>query len=202
MMADHNDVADQISRISISSTKTTAYVPPHLRNAASKPAPVKEVKKTLEDLLPSRPEQPSKFQSWSSTPQQRQPLRHTQSRNAPRKDPSDEFYSRPDVQGRDPRIEEKLYGFQQNSGINFDRYEDIPVEVSGSNPPEPIMNFQESNMDDLAKSNVKLAGYSNATPIQRYSVSVVTVGRDLMACAQTGSGKVNNEFDFFRQPRF
>ncbi|KAJ1340031.1 hypothetical protein BSLG_005355 [Batrachochytrium salamandrivorans] len=114
--------------------------------------------------------------------------RGNSSRREYQKDPSDEFFSRSDVKARDPRLEEKLYGQQHNSGINFDRYDDIPVEVSGEGAP-PINNFDDSAMDPLAKSNVKLAGYTNATPVQRYSVAIVTSGRDLMACAQTGSGK-------------
>ena len=106
------------------------------------------------------------------------------------KDPSDEFYSRDDVKARDLRLEEKLFGNQHNSGINFDRYADIPVEVSGENVPPAIDDFEHSAMDALAKSNIKLSGYTSATPVQRHSVAIVTSGRDLMACAQTGSGKV------------
>jgi ATP-dependent RNA helicase DDX3X len=45
-------------------------------------------------------------------------------------------------------------------------------------------------MDALAKSNILMAGYANPTPVQKHSVAIVTAGRDLMACAQTGSGKV------------
>eukprot|EP00842_Homolaphlyctis_polyrhiza_P002217 jgi/Hompol1/2997/HPOL_006287-RA len=112
-----------------------------------------------------------------------------QSRREYQKDPSDEFYSRPDVKARDLGLEAKLYGQQQSSGINFDRYDDIPVEVSGNNAPAAISSFAESDLDDLVKSNIKLAGYSNATPVQRHSIGIVTAGRDLMACAQTGSGK-------------
>lgn len=106
------------------------------------------------------------------------------------KEPTDEFYLRDDVKGRNQRVEQTLFGSQHNSGINFGRYEDIPVEVSGNEPPAPIDDFENSKMDALAKYNVKLAGYSSATPVQRHSVGIVTAGRDLMACAQTGSGKV------------
>ncbi|KAI8824033.1 Asp-Glu-Ala-Asp box polypeptide 3, Y-linked-like protein [Fimicolochytrium jonesii] len=112
----------------------------------------------------------------------RQPATYT-------KDPSDEFAHRPDVKPRDPRLETQLYGAQHNSGINFEKYEDIPVEASGNDCPEPISDFANSLLDELAKSNVKLAGYNSPTPVQKYSVAIVTGGRDLMACAQTGSGK-------------
>ncbi|KAG1305071.1 hypothetical protein G6F64_008683 [Rhizopus arrhizus] len=39
------------------------------------------------------------------------------------------------------------------------------------------------------KENVRLARYTNPTPVQTYSIPIVTNGKDLMACAQTGSGK-------------
>lgn len=39
------------------------------------------------------------------------------------------------------------------------------------------------------KENIALARYAVPTPVQRNSISIVTAGRDLMACAQTGSGK-------------
>ncbi|TPX38083.1 hypothetical protein SmJEL517_g00318 [Synchytrium microbalum] len=106
-----------------------------------------------------------------------------------KKDPSDEFYDFPEIKPRDARIEQQLYGAQMSSGINFEKYDDIPVEASGSQVPNPITNFIESEMHPLCKSNVSLAGYNHPTPVQRHAVSIVTAGRDLMACAQTGSGK-------------
>lgn len=39
------------------------------------------------------------------------------------------------------------------------------------------------------KENIALARYVVPTPVQRNSIAIVTAGRDLMACAQTGSGK-------------
>ena len=40
---------------------------------------------------------------------------------------------------RNERIEQELFtGGHGPSGINFDRYEDIPVEATGSNVPEGI----------------------------------------------------------------
>jgi len=91
------------------------------------------------------------------------------------------------------KYEEELFGSTQNQnmeqGINFDRYNDIPVEVSGRECPEGIEKFESVALDKRLKENVKLCGYSTPTPIQKFSIPCVMQKRDLMACAQTGSGK-------------
>lgn len=82
-----------------------------------------------------------------------------------------------------------------HTGINFSNYDDIPVEVSDNdpgskeNPIQPVTAFTNPPLDDHLLSNIKLARYTVPTPVQKYSVPIVMKGRDLMACAQTGSGK-------------
>lgn len=92
------------------------------------------------------------------------------------------------------RLERELFGLpndpsKQNTGINFSNYDDIPVEASGQNVPEPVNAFTNPPLDDHLLTNIKMAGYVTPTPVQKYSVPIVMGGRDLMACAQTGSGK-------------
>lgn len=73
-----------------------------------------------------------------------------------------------------------------------------------------IKKFEDADLHPVMKENIRLARYTVPTPVQvnrshhdlhdllglyyccqfqRHSISIVTAGRDLMACAQTGSGK-------------
>ena len=92
------------------------------------------------------------------------------------------------------RLERELFGVpndptKQQTGINFEKYDDIPVEASGHDVPEAVTEFTSPPLDSHLLSNIFLAGYKNPTPVQKYSIPIVSIGRDLMACAQTGSGK-------------
>ncbi|KAK6124603.1 hypothetical protein DH2020_041658 [Rehmannia glutinosa] len=78
---------------------------------------------------------------------------------------------------------------QGNTGINFDAYEDIPVETSGDNVPSPVNTFAEIDLGDALNLNIRRCKYVKPTPVQRYAIPISLAGRDLMACAQTGSGK-------------
>ena len=93
-----------------------------------------------------------------------------------------------------PRVERELFGVpndpsKQQTGINFEKYDDIPVEASGHDVPEPVNQFLNPPLDPHLLANIELASYKVPTPVQKYSIPIVMGGRDLMACAQTGSGK-------------
>lgn len=89
---------------------------------------------------------------------------------------------------RDEHAERELFS-GINSGINFDKYEEIPVEATGSDVPPPISKFDELALHPWILENVVKSGYTKPTPVQKHSIPSLLVGRDVMACAQTGSGK-------------
>jgi len=76
-----------------------------------------------------------------------------------------------------------------SSGINFTKYDHIKVNVDGENVPAGIKTFSESGLRTLIKDNVKRSNYEVPTPIQKHAVPAILAKRDLLACAQTGSGK-------------
>lgn len=96
-----------------------------------------------------------------------------------------EFYIPPEPTDN----EEEIFGSGITSGINFAKYDSIPVQVTGENAPAAIQSFEEAGLRELVFNNVKRSGYKLPTPIQKTAIPVISSGRDLMACAQTGSGK-------------
>ncbi len=51
------------------------------------------------------------------------------------------------------------------------------------------MTFQDLNIIDPILKALKAEGYTNPTPIQEQSIPILLDGRDLLGCAQTGTGK-------------
>lgn len=66
--------------------------------------------------------------------------------------------------------------------------------MTGRDPVKPITSFEEAALYDTFKENVKKANYVKPTPVQKHSIPAILAGRDLMACAQTGSGKTVSFF--------
>ncbi|XP_016106745.1 DEAD-box helicase 3 X-linked a isoform X3 [Sinocyclocheilus grahami] len=86
------------------------------------------------------------------------------------------------------RLEQELFS-GSNTGINFEKYDDIPVEATGTNSPGHIESFHDVDMGEIIMSNITLTRYTRPTPVQKYAIPIIKTKRDLMACAQTGSGK-------------
>ena len=63
------------------------------------------------------------------------------------------------------------------------------METSGEGCPDPVTVFSEELVGAQLMANLALCGYTKPTPVQKYSVPIGLADRDLMACAQTGSGK-------------
>lgn len=106
--------------------------------------------------------------------------------DTPEASEADESWSQ--LQPRDERLEKELFAGAL-SGINFDKYDDIPVSTSGENVPSPVENFLTCGLGPIITENVKLANYTVPTPVQKWAVPIIHAGRDIMSCAQTGSGK-------------
>eukprot|EP00397_Hematodinium_sp_SG-2012_P007550 GEMP01007597.1.p1 GENE.GEMP01007597.1~~GEMP01007597.1.p1 ORF type:complete len:797 (+),score=186.43 GEMP01007597.1:33-2393(+) len=94
--------------------------------------------------------------------------------------------------------EETLFGSRSgaNAGIDFAKYEHIPVEVSGNKAENiPVAKtFEElfeqfDSLPQSLKDNVRRCKYTTPTPVQKYAIPAALSGRDVMCCAQTGSGK-------------
>ncbi|XP_041937362.1 DEAD-box helicase 3 X-linked a isoform X18 [Alosa sapidissima] len=86
------------------------------------------------------------------------------------------------------RLEHELFA-ASNTGINFEKYDDIPVEATGSSSPPHIESFHDVDMGEIIMGNIALSRYTRPTPVQKYAIPIIKAKRDLMACAQTGSGK-------------
>ncbi|XP_055086836.1 DEAD-box helicase 3 X-linked a isoform X3 [Periophthalmus magnuspinnatus] len=98
----------------------------------------------------------------------------------------EEDWSKPTA--RNDRLEQELFS-ASNTGINFEKYDDIPVEATGNNCPPHIDIFNDVDMGEIIMGNITLSRYTRPTPVQKYAIPIIKGKRDLMACAQTGSGK-------------
>lgn len=93
------------------------------------------------------------------------------------------------------QIDQENWVVQNESDISL--YDNVPVDLSGSKSSAiPVLStFEElyqtfgEMIPDALVNNVRKVGYTRPTPVQRYALPCGLVGRDIMCCAQTGSGK-------------
>ena len=92
---------------------------------------------------------------------------------------------------KDSFSEEKRLKLEQEK-INHFRNQHR-ISVTGSRVPEPISQFMELlkiyDVPERLVNNFVSSGYINPTPIQMQAMPVMLQGRQILACAPTGSGK-------------
>lgn len=88
------------------------------------------------------------------------------------------------------KLEAELFS-RPKVGLNFQLYDNIPVNQSGPNwtPIDPLASFKDITLHKTVQDNIDRAQYTHPTPVQKYALPIILAKRDLMACAQTGSGK-------------
>ncbi|KXN84559.1 ATP-dependent RNA helicase DBP2-A, partial [Leucoagaricus sp. SymC.cos] len=63
------------------------------------------------------------------------------------------------------------------------------IKVQGRNVPRPITTFEEAGFPQYLMTSIRAQGFANPTPIQCQAWPMALSGRDVVAIAQTGSGK-------------
>lgn len=155
----------------------SSYVPPHLRNRSSAAAPPPRA--AAAPGLLSRPGAgPGTFGGGAP-----------RARGGRAWDREPNPFAESDAADAAAAADPAPFEDHANTGINFDAYEDIPVETSGREVPPAVATFAEIDLGAALNDNIRRCKYVRPTPVQRHAIPISLAGRDLMACAQTGSGK-------------
>ncbi|PHU06080.1 DEAD-box ATP-dependent RNA helicase 37 [Capsicum chinense] len=62
--------------------------------------------------------------------------------------------------------------------------------MSEKNVPLPVNTFSNTDLGEAVNKNIRRCKYVKPIPVQQHTIPISLVGRDLIACAQTGSGKI------------
>ena len=65
----------------------------------------------------------------------------------------------------------------------------MEISIRGSKGEKPILEFSQCGLKEQLLKNLKTCGYVTPTPVQMQVIPVALSGQDVLACAQTGSGK-------------
>ncbi|PYH47814.1 DEAD/DEAH box helicase [Aspergillus saccharolyticus JOP 1030-1] len=96
-----------------------------------------------------------------------------------------------DVGPEIPELEEMLFRseFINRAGLKIGNLQKIEVVAESRERPNPVRDFDDAGLHPIMRKNIELCHYAHPTPIQAYSIPAVLTGHDLIAIAQTGSGK-------------
>ncbi|KAE8148109.1 putative DEAD/DEAH box RNA helicase [Aspergillus avenaceus] len=96
-----------------------------------------------------------------------------------------------DVGPANPDLEEMLFRseFINRTGLKISNLQNIEVIAESHERPKPVKTFDDAGIHPIVRENIRLCRYDLPTPIQAYAIPAVLTGHDLIAIAQTGSGK-------------
>jgi superfamily II DNA/RNA helicase len=82
--------------------------------------------------------------------------------------------------------------FQKSRNLSFSSFSSYTQINFTPSKPYPLMtspSFYDIGLTDATASRVKELGYENPTPIQQKVIPPILMQRDILACAETGTGK-------------
>ncbi|KAE9982802.1 hypothetical protein BLS_005384 [Venturia inaequalis] len=100
-----------------------------------------------------------------------------------------------DIGPKIPELEKQLFtnDFLMEAGHGRSRLDDIHIEMkvhgTGELISRDIYKFEDAAIHPVVMETLNLMGYSLPTPIQCATIPMMLAGRDIVASAQTGSGK-------------
>ncbi|RMD42079.1 hypothetical protein DV735_g3057, partial [Chaetothyriales sp. CBS 134920] len=96
-----------------------------------------------------------------------------------------------DIGPRVPELEEQLFRSEliTRQGLKFEEISSIKVVAESAEKISPIVDFEHAGLHPIMVENIGRCNYFVPTPIQAYTIPAVVSGHDLIATAQTGSGK-------------
>ncbi|THV76913.1 DEAD/DEAH box RNA helicase [Aureobasidium pullulans] len=95
-----------------------------------------------------------------------------------------------DVGAPDLELEEQLFrNGQSKAGTSLDHILNFSATLEGPKQFAPIGSFDTAGLHPQVLANVQLCNYDRITVIQGYCIPIILAGHDLVAVAQTGSGK-------------
>ncbi|KAH0320330.1 DEAD/DEAH box RNA helicase, partial [Aureobasidium melanogenum] len=96
-----------------------------------------------------------------------------------------------DIGPPDAELEEQLFGGDEHTkaGTSLEHIMNFKATVEGPKKFDPIGDFDSAGLHPQVLANAKLCGYEQITVIQGYCIPIILAGHDLVAVAQTGSGK-------------
>ncbi|XP_072245430.1 probable ATP-dependent RNA helicase DDX59 [Leuresthes tenuis] len=93
-------------------------------------------------------------------------------------------------------VSETCYSYSEDpfiSGLTDEQVErikqELGIKTQGNDVNRPIIEFEHCGFPSTLNGNLKKAGYETPTPVQMQMVPVGLTGRDVIASADTGSGK-------------